>query len=323
MWSYDLIKESIECYINSSHDCEIMKVLMSPINYLEKLGEAQKIDINNLYTMNFANLLSNLTSVTPDLLYDNLLSSNLQKSFIKTSDLLYDYLVHIQNILFQSYISYYDVNNKMPQKLYRSVSAKELEYLTKSRKIDTLWSTTSTLDSVIGYTMEVTNHEWIPKEHFIIELTTKDKIPFVDVETCVEMGFEPNEFILVPCFTISNFKLVKEGAINFFGFYNADTIPIYSAEIQNIYDVQTIDSVSYNDIVEQFNKISVDIGKYGDMIEAYLNGNDCINLLHYHNYRLWAKNLQKLINMLQIYISEHAKSIVAGADLSKIKMLKR
>lgn len=319
------IVESINCYTYSSQDCEILKILMSPIEYLGQLKNSNKTASNNQANINLCNLMSNLTNDESFKLEfnQNVLNHKLPKRFTKTESVLNDYLKHIQNILLQSYINYYDQSKNIPLKLYRSVSLSELEYLKTSRQIDTLWSTASTIDSVIGYTLEIAEQEWDPKEHFIIELTIKNKISFVDVDVDAETIFEPNEFILTPPFTVSKLKLIKKGGMNSLGFYNQNSIPIYSAELKTSYDYNCINNITYDKIINKFNKISKDINIYGNMIEAYLNDNDKNNLLHNKGYRLWARNLQELIKMMQLYMCEYSKEIVKNNnEQPKMKILK-
>lgn len=319
------IIESINCYTYSSQDCEILKILMSPIEYLGQLKNSNKINPNNQANINLCNLISNLTNDESFRLEfnQNVLNHAIPKTFIKTSSDLYSYLKHIQNILLQSYINYYDQSKNIPLKLYRSVSSLELEYLKNTRQINTLWSTTSTLDSVIGYTLEIAEHEWDPKEHFIIELAIKNKIPFVDVDNDAKTIFEPNEFILTPPFTVSKLKLVKKGGMNPLGFYNQNSIPIYSAELKTSYDYNSINNVAYDEIINKYNQIAKDIKVYGNMIEAYLNNNDKNNLLHNQGYRLWARNLQELIKMMQLYMNEYAKEFIKNNNVKpKMKILK-
>ena len=124
------------------------------------------------------------------------------KDNYKDEETLNIYMNHIKNILIQSYINYHDSTKKMPTKLYRSISKYEFDYLKTTRKINTLWSTTSSLKTAIGYTIEMSRLEWNPEEHFILEFSPREKIPFVDVDTDAETIFEPNEFILIPPFNI-------------------------------------------------------------------------------------------------------------------------
>lgn len=124
------IVESINCYTYSSNDCEIIKILMSPIEHLGQLKNSNKLNTNNAANINLCNLISNLTHDESFKLEfnKNVLAHGMPKTFIKTSPDLYNYLRHIQNILLQSYINYYDKTKNIPIKLYRSVSVLELEY---------------------------------------------------------------------------------------------------------------------------------------------------------------------------------------------------
>ncbi len=320
------IINSINFYTASSQDCEIMKILMSPIELLGQIKDGEKINTNKQANVNLCNFISNLTNDEHfhDEFNNNVLAHKLPKTFIKMEGVLYQYLVHIQNILLASYLNYHDSSKQIPLKLYRSVTLKELEYLKKARQIDTLWSTTSTMESVINYTLEEAEHEWEPKEHFIIELSTKNKIPFVDVDNDAKIIFEPNEFILTPPFNVSKLKLVKSGGMNAIGFYSYDTIPIYSAEIKTNYNFQMTNQVTYEQLYKQFMAIEKDINKYGNMIEGYLNNDSANNnLLHNQEYRIWARNLIKLIQLLQQYTNEYVKEYIAcDHEPPKMKILK-
>lgn len=317
------IEKSINVYTASSQDCKIMKILMSPIELLNHLQN--KPNTNNQANKNLCDLITALTNdeaFTPQF-DENVLENQWPTPFIKRENDLYHYLVHIQNILLQSYLNYHDPNKQIPSKLYRSVSAQELEYLKINRKIDTLWSTTSKLDSAIFYTLEEAEHEWNPKEHFIIELSIKNKIPFVDVEIDAKRIYEPNEFILTPPFNVSKLKLVKKGGMDSIGFYSYNTIPIYSAEIKTDYNFEAANHVDYEQLVTQFLQIARDINKYGNMIEAYLNNEfNYKNLLHNPDYIIWARNLINLISMLEQYINEYAKECITYNNESpKMKIL--
>lgn len=322
----DLIQKSINFYTTSSSDCEIMKILMSPIELLSHINDSNKINTKNQANTNLCNFILSLTHDDQfiDEFNHNVSLDQRSQPFIKTDSDLYYYLKHIQNILLQSYLNYHDPSKKIPSKLYRSVSLGELEYLKSSPQIDTLWSTTSMRDCATWYTLDVAEHEWNPKEHFIIELSTQNKIPFVNVDVDATRSYEPGEFILTPPFNVSKLKLIRKGGMDALGFYNEFTIPIYSAEIKTNYNYQNSHQVSYEEIYSQFMLLKKDINKYGNMIEAYLNNaSSSKNLLHNPDYIVWARNLIQLIQMLQQYINEYAKEALTCSDeLPKRKILK-
>lgn len=317
----DKIKESIKFYNKDSNNCKLMKILMEPINYL---GYLKKTNKTNKYNANLGNFLLGLGQTQNDILKFNEIfetNNDYHEEFIKDIDSLYQYLCHIQNIFIQSYINYYDKNASFPKKLYRSVYKEELDYLKNAKQIKAIWSTSSTLEASQGYTMELADSEWNPKEHFILELSLKNRIPFIDVDKLKCRVFEPNEFILTSPFTVSKIQLIKKGGISQLGFYTPDSIPIYSAELK--YTESENLNCSFEDILKQINIVKQDFELYRDLIENYLNSKSEEKLLHQSDYRNWVHKLQELISMIQSYSSYYAKVYLnAPEEANKLMILK-
>lgn len=286
------IEKSILCYTTTTRDCQKMKMLMDPLEYLEWLGK--KDNTLEFSTMNkdFMNFLEmSLFDIEENFEYEERID------FIKDEEELKIFLQHIQNLLFQSYMNYEDKNKRLPSKLYRLISKKELEYLKKTRTISTFWSTTSDIDTAIGFATETAND----KEQFLLEFSTKGKIPFIDVDRDAKTVFEPNEFILVPPFKISNLSLKKKEKPSPFGLYTIDNIPIYTANFKPINN-DILEDVNLQKMDTFFNGVIKNFIIYKDSIAMYLNKEQDKNLFHEQGYRMWANNLKEYIHLQQNYI---------------------
>lgn len=318
MEKVEQIKNSIEFYTMDQEKCRILKILMDPINYLEWL---KKVDETVLECEeNFNKLLSFLERDN----VSNFGSKDLLNTpFIKDSSSFCKALNHLVNIFVESYLNYYDGNVSMPNKLYRSITRSELEYLRKQNKINTLWSTSTSLNTAIRYTMEIAEHEWNPKEHFILEFSTKSKIPFIDVDKSAAKGFEPNEFILIPPFNISNLKLIKDGGMDKLGFYSPDGIPIYRAIFKDKDKDNFVKNVSIEDIYIMYEQVVSKIEIYGELIELYLNKKIDGSIFHRQDYRIWAQKLRLLVKMLQSYVAgEISRDVIPELSFNPTKVLK-
>lgn len=306
------IRESIKFYTKSSDDSRLMKLLIDPIDYLAYIPKANKKHIEmNPYNKIWGQYLG------CEQVFKDAVDFHNKKiiPFIKDEETFNIYMHHIKNILIQSYINYHDNSKKMPTKLYRSISKYEFDYLKTTRKINTLWSTTNSLKTAIGYTIEMSRLEWNPEEHFILEFSPREKIPFIDVDTDAETVFEPNEFILIPPFNISNLKLVKPGGMDWLGTYDWDNVPIYSVEFK-AKKAKSNEKIEISDINRLYQEVSSGIYIYGDTIEKILNSNDTNKQFHSQNYRTWAKKLQELFNLQQIFMNNYFSSQTSIETLS-------
>ena len=317
------IQESIKFYTKSSDDSRLIKLLIDPIDYLAYIPKANKKHIEmSQYNKLWGQYLG------CEQVFKDTINFHNQKliPFIKDEETLNIYMNHIKNILIQSYINYHDSTKKMPTKLYRSISKYEFDYLKTTRKINTLWSTTSSLKTAIGYTIEMSRLEWNPEEHFILEFSPREKIPFVNVDTDAETIFEPNEFILIPPFNISNLKLVKPGGMDWLGTYDWDNVPIYSVEFKTKKSNPT-KNIEISDINKLYQEVSSGIHIYGDTIEKILNSNDTDKQFHSQNYRTWAKKMQELFNMQQKfmynYFSNQDSIETLSNEIQKLKILSK
>lgn len=315
------IKESIQFYTGNSSNCQNMKILIDPIDYLTQTKKIKDLRlVSNLYNDNFYNLLNIIG--TNNIVNENKLYK--QNEFIKDKETLYQYLQHIQNILIQGYTNYYDTNYQLPNKLYRAISNVELEYLNRTGNIDNLWSTTSNLTTAQGYIIETEEYK-SAIEYFILELPINHKIPFIDVDKNEGKVFEPNEFILMSSFNIANIKIIKTGKNNSLGFYDFDNIPIYQAKILSKHN-QTIENINHEAIINLVMEIANNINIYGRKIEEYLNTVNIKKLTNDAKFYEWAKKLQQLFKMQQQYINNcianQQNQQQLNEDLDKIKILK-
>lgn len=316
------IKDSIRFYTMDQEKCRMLKILMDPVSYLKWLNKVDETalkcgeNFNKLLLIFEKEYVSNFDS-------KDLLSDFENTYFVKDSSSFCEVLNHLVNIFIKSYLNYYDSSVSMPNKLYRSITRSELEYLKKQNKINTLWSTSTSLDTAIGYTMEIAGHEWRPKEHFILEFYIKSKIPFIDVDKSAAKVFEPNEFILIPPFNISNLKLIKDGGMDNLGFYSSDNIPIYRATFKDKDKDSFVKNVSIKDIYTMYEQVVRKIEIYGELIELYLNKKIDGNIFHRQDYMIWAKNLELLVKMLQSYVAgEIRRDAIPELFFAPTKVLK-
>ncbi|MBR4618780.1 MAG: hypothetical protein IKO49_05700 [Bacilli bacterium] len=290
--------DSIIFYTSNNDNCRIIKILMDPFDTL--LGMSTKPSDYNPYNKNMMKVFENIGTSTIDFKETVEYHQNMKRNFISTSEELDLYIHHLENILEVAYKNYYS-DKTLPNKLYRSVTKSELDYLNKNRTIESLWSTTKTLDTSIDFTIEQAEAEWNPKEHFIIELSLKGRVPFVDVDNDAFKVFEPNEIILIPPFNVSKPQLIKKGGMDFLGFYSRNTIPLYKANFKS--NELSIHNTPFEEIGNLYQNIRSDIEIYGPLIEDLLNYKIDKKLLNQEGYRLWAKNLVLLLNKLKDYLN--------------------
>lgn len=270
------IKNSILTYTTTTSDCQKMKILMDPIEYLQGLGK--KENTFNLFGMSLFEI------------------GKKNFEFIKSEEELNMFLQHIQNIFVQAYKNYEDPNKNVPTKLYRSISKKELDYLNKMQNIHTLWSTTNSFDTALGFTVEMEEND-----PFILEFSIKEKVPFIDVDHDAKTVFEPNEFILVPSFKISNVKLKKPGQRNIFGIYSTDNIPIYTANFKPVNN-NSVEDVNMEKMHTLYQGVIKNFFVYRDWIEQYVQEERDDGFFYDSGYRSWARDLKNYINLQQRYV---------------------
>lgn len=312
------IKESINFYTNDTKNCQMMKALIDPISYLKQTKKTMELNrASNIYNGNFSFLNALMCN-------GNILNGNKQAQFIKDKETLYQYLQHIQNIIIQGYMNYYNHDYKMPPKLYRAISNIELENLNNTGKVENLWSTSSSLTTTQGYIIEIIEMQTAIK-HLILEIPINQRIPFVDVDKNGAKSFEPHEFILIPPFKFHISKVKKMGKMNDLGFYTVDNIPIYSAKIQYT-KTSNIENVNQETISNLVINIANDINLYGSKIEEYLNEVNQNKISQDSKLQEWSKNLQLLFTMQQQYIdycvANQSNYEQLEQELNKIKILK-
>lgn len=313
------IKESINFYTHDTKNCQIIKTLIDPIEYLRQAKKTIELSMKeNIYSNNLCNFL-NSSIINPNIPNSKKYRQN---EFIKDKETLYQYLQHIQNILVQGYMNYYDLNYKMPTKLYRAISNIELENLNNTNKINNLWSTSSSLTTTQGYIIETVEVQ-TSIEYLILEIPINQRIPFIDVDKNGSASFEPNEFILIPSAKFRLSKIKQRNEMNNLGFYTTDNIPIYSAKIQ--YQKNTINTI-HEKIDNLVRNIANNINQYGSKIEEYLNDSNQDKVIQDKKFHEWAKNLQLLFITQQQYIdyciANQSNSKQLEKELNKIKILK-
>ena len=289
------IKDSIIFYTSNTTNCRILKILMDPFASL--LLNLKKPNTNNQYNKGLMDFLENDIEVD-DLFLDDTSLENIDNKFISNACDLDLYFHHLENLIEISYKNLHS-QKQFPTKLYRSINKAEFDDLHESRTINSMWSTTKDLDSAIGFTLEQAEAEWNPTEHFIIELSIKGRLPFIDVDNDAFRVFEPNEVIIMSPFNVSKPVLYKDGGLDLLGFYNYDSIPIYKSVIKSIN--MTKRDISFQKIKELYNEVRVGIEVYGPKIEQFLNYKIDKKIFYDHDYRSWAMKLSFLIKLLKEY----------------------
>lgn len=268
MFINDEISKSINKYTGSDSGAQTIKILMNPTSYLLGLKNSGHYSI--------------------------------VEEFIKTEKLFNAYINYIKDMMIQAYKNY-RVNPNLNSKLYRSISRNELEYLETGPIINEFYSTTKEYDDCAGYLIETSNSEWEPVEHFIVELSVRNEIPYIDVDKDSSNQFEPNEIVLLPRLNISNIHLVKEGDTTCMMFYSHSNIPIYGADI-------TFDDASYDVteemLVAKYNEVAPYIDIFGSMIESYLQSKKGNEIFNDSKYLEWINSLNEYMNMLKMYVKK-------------------
>lgn len=284
MYINNKISDSISFYVNDSSESQTIKILTSPIDYLKGLKISGYFFILN--------------------------------NFITDEVILEKYINIVKDIMIQGYYNYYK-KSIFNNKLYRSISISELKCIRENLRINDIYSTTKTFNSCADYTIEVSNSEWDPKEHFIIELNLKDNLPYIDVDIDSSSYIEPNEVILLSGFNINNLKLIHDVKPNILGFYSHDTIPIYSADIYGINN-----NMDLTKLEEKYNFVVSNIDTYGCMIQDYLQDKINDNIFSDPNYLCWANSMIEYINILDGCIKKFISDNKELDDLKvKIKSL--
>ena len=290
---------SIVFYTIDDTQCMNIKILIDPFETLS--GMAIKPDKNNYYNNNLLRELNKLNNSDDEHNFKTFPQDDTKTKFITDKKTFDKYIYHIEELFKLAYINYYNSQVTLPSKVYRSVTKKELDFLNKSRAINTLYSVSKDLDTSIGFTIEKAEHEWNPQEHFIIAFSIKERVPFIDVDKSIESIFEPNEIILIPPFYVTKPKLTKNGGMNALGFYSFDSIPEYQSTLKMY---QTTENVKdFQTIYKLYEEIRNEIEIYGKRMENYLNNEDDFKLLNDSAYRVCAKKLETLIKLLKTYIS--------------------
>lgn len=283
MFLNERISKSIKLYTDSDNCAQTIKILMNPTNYLLGLKNSGHYNILN--------------------------------EFIKTESRFNIFINYIKDMMIQCFKNY-ENNSNIDSTIYRAISKVELDYLKTGPTINEFYSATKKYEDCAGYLIETANSEWEPVEHFIVELTHKNNIPYIDVDNDSSNRFEPNEVILLPRINISNLHLIKEGYPSCMMFYSASNIPIYGADI--------ISDDNYEDVTEEmliakYNEVAPYIDIFGKMVESYLQsmiGNELFNNL---NYLKLVNRLNEYMSMLKSYVKKCVKKNNLDIKIPRLK----
>lgn len=284
------INESIECYCSSSSDCNIMKILMDPIDYLKLSSQKRKTDKN----IDAFSALGLIDTTMPTLYEES-------REFISTEEEFEIFLQHIQNILIKGYQNYVDDNVKMPSKVYRAITKNELNFLVNNQRVSTLYSTDSSMDTIIGFIMEKTEHDWSPKERIILEMPIYQKMPFIDVDNDSKTIFEPNEIILLPSFNLSKIRIKNKGNTSLFSLYDEQYISKYTAIIKP--HILTPNS-NISEINKLYEFLMNNLIKYEEYIENYMNHKVSDKIFKDNDFKKWIISLKRFIDLETQYVHD-------------------
>lgn len=287
-------KDPITFYTRDVINSRNIKILMDPIDTLKSMSIKQ--NECNPYNQHLAQVFKEFSGKDEFNLDNN---PTLNKKFIKQEELDL-YMHNIEELITKAYINYYN-NSKLPTRLYRSITKDELNFIKNNKRINTLWSTTKDFETCAGFTMEATETEWDPIEHYILQLSLNDRIPFIDVDKDSKTVYEPNEVILLRPFNVSNPLLIKSGGMDEYGFYSLKTIPICDATIKSI--TNNCEYIEFEEVIKLYDSVKKEFDKYSKVIEQILNYEIDHSIFNDTNYKEWANKIITMINMLQNHIN--------------------
>lgn len=283
------ISNSIELYCRSQEDCNIIKILTNPTDHLKLLG--QKREPMKMENDPFYNIMGLMDNIPIDF--------EETKKFISTKEEFETFLQHIQNMLIKGYQNYVDDSVKMPNKLYRAVCQNEIDFLASNKKIETFYSTDSNMDDLLGFIIEKQEHDWNPKQRFILEIPIYEKIPFIDVDNDSKTIFEPNEIILLPSFNVSKLRLKNKGKSNLFGMYDEKYMTRYTCKIS---PQMVTPSSNISEINKLHESLMINLTKYESHIQGYINHEIGDNIFKDNDFKNWIISLKRYIYLQRQYV---------------------